>query len=98
MIAPAFSDMNKDLNVHNSAETTMMLSFFVLAYAIGPLLFGPLSELYGRRWVLQIRNLIFLVFNLACGFAKTGPQMIVLRFFSGLGGCAPLTTGAGLLR
>lgn len=49
----------------------------VLAYAFGPLFLGPLSELYGRVPVLQLANLIFLVFNLACGFAQTGTQMIV---------------------
>lgn len=49
----------------------------VLAYAFGPLFLGPLSELYGRVPVLQLANLFFLVFNLVCGFAQTGTQLIV---------------------
>lgn len=38
----------------------MSLSIFVLAYALGPLIWGPLSELHGRLLVLQISNIWFL--------------------------------------
>lgn len=67
-----------------------MLSVFVLAYAVGPLFLGPLSEIYGRVIVLQLSNLFFLVFNIGCAVSQTKVQMIVCRFFAGLGGSAPL--------
>lgn len=97
MVAPALAAMSRDLGVHQEVETSLMLSIFVLAYAVGPLLFGPLSEMYGRVPVLQLANLFYLIFNLACGFAQTGAQMLVFRFLSGLGGSAPLATGGGVL-
>lgn len=56
-----------------------------------------MSELYGRIVVLQVTNLVFLFFNLGCGFAKTKAQIIVFRFFAGLGGSAPLAIGGGVL-
>lgn len=74
-----------------------MLSIFVLAYAIGPLFLGPLSEIYGRVIVLQLSNLFFLAFNIGCGFAQTKDQLIAFRFLSGLGGSAPLALGGGVL-
>ena len=52
-------------------------------------LWGPLSEVYGRVKVLKGANLIFLVFNTACGFAQTKQQMMAFRFVSGIGGSAP---------
>jgi multidrug resistance protein len=97
MVAPALEDIGRDLNVHDSALRALILSIFLLAYALGPLIVGPLSELYGRVPVLQLSNLFFLVFNLGCGFARTGPQMMVCRFFAGLGGSAPLSIGGGVL-
>ena len=97
MVAPALPQMNQDLGVSNMVESQMMLSIFLLAYAIGPLFLGPLSELYGRVPVLQLANLIFLVFNLVCGFAQNGAQMLVFRFFAGIGGSAPLAIGGGIL-
>ena len=47
---------------------------------------GPLSEIYGRVAVLQLANLFYLAFNIACSFAQSSSQMIVCRFFAGLGG------------
>lgn len=97
MVAPALGHMAQDLGITNTVVESMTLSIFLLAYAIGPLMLGPLSEIYGRVIVLQTSNLLYLVFNLACGFAQTPAQMIVFRFFSGLGGSAPLAIGGGVL-
>jgi multidrug resistance protein len=97
MVAPALGIMKTDLGIAGDFEAAMILSIFVLSYAIGPLIFGPLSEVYGRVRVLQYSNLIYLIFNFVCGFAKNGPQMLAFRFFSGLGGSALLALGGGIL-
>jgi multidrug resistance protein len=97
MVAPALQTMSRDLGIKTEIESAMILSIFVLAYAIGPLFLGPLSEIYGRVIVLQLSNLFYLVWNLACGFARTGPEMLVFRFLSGLGGSAPLAIGGAVL-
>lgn len=97
MVAPALGSMARDLHVTSEVETQLMLSIFVLAYAIGPLFFGPLSEMYGRVPLLQLGNLFYFVWNLACGFARSGPEMLAFRFLSGLGGSAPLAIGGGVL-
>src|SRR5450432_2751837 len=97
MVAPALTSLAKEFNISNSVELTLTLSIFVLAYAIGPLFLGPLSEMYGRVIVLQLNNLFYLCFNLGCGFAKTKGQTIAFRFLSGLGGSAPLAIGGGVL-
>lgn len=75
----------------------MSLSIFVLGYAIGPLILSPISEVFGRKWVLQCGNLWFLVFNIGCIFASSTPQLLVLRLFAGIGGGAPLGIGGGIL-
>jgi multidrug resistance protein len=69
----------------------------VLGFAFGPLVLAPLSELYGRAWILQLSNLGYIVFNFACGFAKTKEQLIIFRLLAGLGGSAPLTLGSGVI-
>lgn len=93
MVAPALSTIAAEFNVDDEIVSQLMLSIFILAYAIGPLIMGPLSEIYGRVIVLQLANLFYLVFNIACGVSQTKVQMIVCRFFSGLGGSAPLAVG-----
>lgn len=97
MIAPCLDIMAKDFGVTNQVEKIMMLSIFMLAFAIGPLVFGPLSEIYGRIRVLQATNVLYLIFNLACGFAQNSAQMMAFRFLAGLGGSAAPTIGTGVL-
>ncbi|KAI7783945.1 major facilitator superfamily transporter [Diaporthe eres] len=97
MTAPALGSIASELNITNEFEKQLSLSIFVLAYAIGPLLLGPLSELYGRVIVLQLANLFYLFFNLGCGLCHTKVQLIVFRFLAGFGGSAPLAIGGGVL-
>jgi multidrug resistance protein len=97
MIAPALQKVADDLNTNTRLEAELAMSVFVLGFAIGPLLLGPLSELFGRRTVLQLSNIFFFIFNLAGGFSTSSAQMIAFRFLSGLGGSAPLGIGGGVL-
>ncbi|KAI0090531.1 MFS polyamine transporter [Irpex rosettiformis] len=97
MVAPAAFQIAADLNITQSVEVSMTISIFVLAYAVGPLFLGPLSEIYGRVIVLQLANATFLAFNLGCGFAQNKSQFMAFRFMAGLGGSAPLSVGGGVL-
>ncbi|RDB16595.1 Efflux pump vrtL [Hypsizygus marmoreus] len=97
MVAPATAQVAVDFGVTDTVIIAMMTSIFVLAYAIGPLFLGPMSEIYGRSRVIQLSNVFYLVWNLACGFAQTKGQFIAFRFLAGLGGSAPLSIGGGVL-
>ena len=97
MVSPSIQAISQEFNITNEVLQQMLLSTFILAYAVGPLFIGPLSEIYGRVHVLQIANLLFLVFNTACGGCTSGGQMIAFRFLAGLGGSAPLAIGGGVL-
>jgi hypothetical protein len=97
MAAPALTLLGADLHMQSEVEVKMALSIFVLAYAIGPLFFGPLSEVYGRSKVVLLSNFWFLAWNLGCGFAQNSAEMFIFRFLAGIGGSAPLAIGAGTL-
>lgn len=93
MISPALPSISREFGITSEVEASLTLSIFVLAYAIGPLFLGPLSEVYGRVIVLQLSNLFYLAWNLGCGFAQSSGQLMAFRFLSGLGGSAPLAIG-----
>ncbi|KAG1727551.1 MFS polyamine transporter [Suillus paluster] len=97
MIAPATGQVASTFGIDNDAINALTTSIFVLAYAFGPLFVGPMSEIYGRSRVLQLSNLWYLAWNLACGFAQTESQLLAFRFLAGLGGSAPLSIGGGVL-
>jgi len=97
MVGPGLATIALDFGISNQVVVQMNLSVFVLAYAIGPLVLGPLSELYGRVPVLQLANLEYLIFNAACGAARNEKEMIAFRFLAGIGGSALGTLGGGIL-
>ncbi|KAF2104946.1 MFS general substrate transporter [Rhizodiscina lignyota] len=97
MVAPALGVISRDFGITSEIEAQLTLSIFVLAYAIGPLFLGPLSEIYGRTRVLQLSNLFYFAWNTGCGFAQDKGQLIAFRFLAGLGGSAPLAIGGGIL-
>ncbi|KAG7441627.1 MFS general substrate transporter [Guyanagaster necrorhizus] len=96
--SPALPIISDALDIpHDSILQNMSLSIFVLAYALGPLIWGPMSELCGRLVVLQVSNIWFLVFNTICSIAKTPTQMLIFRFLAGFGGAAPQSVGGGVV-
>jgi MFS family permease len=84
IMAPALSTIASDLHM-SSTESVMALSIYLLATAFGPLIIGPLSEVYGRSKVLHASNVWFLVWNIACGFARSKEVLIASRFLAGFG-------------
>jgi hypothetical protein len=60
IMAPALSLISQELN-KSSTESAMALSIYLLATAIGHLMIGALSEVYGRKPMLHASNIWFLV-------------------------------------
>jgi MFS family permease len=96
IMAPALSTIAHELHM-SSIESVMALSIYLLATAFGPLVIGPLSEVYGRSKVLHASNVWFLVWNIVCGFAKTKEVLIAARFLAGFGASSIYALAGGVL-
>lgn len=97
MVAPSSLQIAEEFNITSGALINMITSIFVLAYAFGPLILGPLSEIFGRKKVSLMANIVYLAFNLGCGFANNTSQLIAFRFLSGVGGSVPFSVSVGVL-
>ncbi|KAI1299716.1 major facilitator superfamily domain-containing protein [Xylaria venustula] len=73
------------------------LSAFILGFAVGPVIWGPLSELYGRRNVFLCTYLAFTLFTVGCSLAPTIQGLVIMRFLAGAFGSSPLTIAGGIL-
>lgn len=69
---------------------TLGTSLFVFGFASGPIIWGPLSELYGRKTVIVPSLFGFMCFSYAVGAAKDIQTIMICRFFAGFVGAAPL--------
>ncbi|KAL5358269.1 major facilitator superfamily domain-containing protein [Aspergillus floccosus] len=93
----AHNAMAGDFNIP-SDDLRMVLptSLYMAGFAIGPLIFGPLSESVGRKPVLITTFAMYLIFTMACALAPNFPALVVFRFLCGLGGSAPNAVLGGL--
>nr|GAT59330.1 predicted protein [Mycena chlorophos] len=97
IMAPGLPEIASKYGITNETIIAMTLSVFLISFAIGPLFLAPVSEMYGRRWVLNICNLISIGFNLGCAFAPNTGALLAFRFLVGFSGSAPIACGGGVI-
>ncbi|KAK8062623.1 major facilitator superfamily domain-containing protein [Apiospora hydei] len=68
-----------DLGEKSATMVTATVSIYLLGYVIGPLFLAPLSEIYGRKIVLDASNLFFVVWQIGCAMAPNTATLIVAR-------------------
>jgi multidrug resistance protein len=76
---------------------TLGLSFFVLGFAVGPLFWAPLSELFGRQLLFTGTFAAYTVLNVGCAVSQNIQTLIILRFFASSFGSSPLTNAGGVI-
>ncbi|KAL9088164.1 MAG: hypothetical protein Q9165_006291 [Trypethelium subeluteriae] len=75
---------------------TLGTSLFVLGYAFGPIIWAPVSELYGRRVPIILGAFGFGIFNITVAVSKDIQTLMLGRFFGGLFGSCPLAVVAAV--
>lgn len=83
MYVPAFPQMSADLHT-SSAAIQLTMTAFLTGLVLGQLLFGPLSDSWGRRKLLLAGILGFFVLSIACAFAPTIGILLFARFLQGM--------------
>ena len=87
MSLSAVTPMALDLHVTPGA-IGLSLSAFMVSFAISPLVYGPLSDRFGRRPIALVACVIYVIGGLGCIFAQNLPLLLAWRFVQGLGGGA----------
>jgi DHA1 family bicyclomycin/chloramphenicol resistance-like MFS transporter len=84
---PSLPAIAADLGASVS-QTQFTLTVFLLGYAIAHLVYGPLSDRYGRRPVLLGGLALFAAASIACGLAPDVELLIAARLAQAIGACA----------
>ncbi|KAF7197973.1 Cercosporin MFS transporter CTB4, partial [Pseudocercospora fuligena] len=84
---------------HVKVETMVFggTSLFMIGFALGPIIFGPLSERYGRKQPLMAGYIAFAGWQLAAFNAQSLTSIFVCRFMQGVFGAAPSAILSGTL-
>lgn len=97
MYLPALPAIQTELAV-TAAQVQLTLVAFLIGLATGTLIYGPLSDRYGRRPVLLSGLLLYVITCLACTLSSALGELILLRFLNAVGGAAGMVLGRVIIR
>ncbi|KAN0080431.1 Major facilitator superfamily domain containing protein [Tylopilus felleus] len=92
----AFTEAGSAQTFHVSHEVTILsISLYVSGLGAGPLLVGPLSEVYGRNIIYQVSYILFFIFTFPVAFAPNIGVFLFFRLITGFCGAAFLSVAGG---
>ncbi|HEY0051943.1 MAG TPA: multidrug effflux MFS transporter, partial [Caulobacteraceae bacterium] len=97
MYLPALPQIARDLGSTAAAAQVTVAAFFV-GLAVGQLIYGPMTDRFGRRGPLLAGIGLYLAASLACALAPTMEALIAARIVQALGGCAGVVVARAVVR
>ena len=97
-VLPALPDIGTYLNVTDTTDNPKLITSIFLGLGIGQLLFGPLSDSFGRKPIVYIGFIVFLIASVICATTKSFEIMLLGRVLQGVGLASPRTMCIAMVR
>lgn len=88
MMLPALDDIAGDLGVLHANDQQFVIGIYLTGFGVAQLLYGPLSDRFGRKLVIQAALAFFILTSLICTLTPTFELLLVARFFQGAAAAA----------
>ena len=97
MYLPALPSIGQSLGASMSAVQASLMAFFV-SLGIGQIIYGPVSDMLGRKVPLYFGMVLFAVGSIGCALAPDIHTLVILRFIQGLGASAGMVIPRAVVR
>ena len=94
---PALPELARDL-ASETATAQLSLTAGLLGLGAGQLLFGPLSDKFGRFRLLQLSLVLLFIASVGCAVAQDIHQLLLARLFQGLAGAGGAVLSRAIAR
>ncbi|KAI0322106.1 MFS polyamine transporter [Amylostereum chailletii] len=96
--APSSASLAIMAEFDTSKEVSYLItSVFLFGYVLGPMFWGPGSEIVGRKPIFRFTMALYTIFHLGQALAQNIETLLITRFLSGFFACAPLTNSGGVI-
>lgn len=97
MYLPALPSIKDSL--HTDVDTAQMsLMAFFISLGVGQLIYGPVSDMLGRKTPIYFGLVVFALGSIGCALAPDIHTLIAFRFLQGLGACAGMVIPRAIVR
>src|ERR1700730_10696899 len=97
MSLPSLTETGEALGV-SPAQAGLMMSLFMIGFAVAPLFYGPASDRYGRKPVVVFACMLFIIAGIGCALARSLPTLLMWRVVQGTGAGASMTIALAMIR
>lgn len=99
MLAPSVPQVLAEFRPLGGSKSlgSFSVTVYILGFCVGPLLLGPLTDLYGRIVIYRLSIVGFILFTVSCALSPSLEALITFRFFAGCFGGAPMAIGGAVI-
>lgn len=97
-VLPALDIIGLSVGVTSPIETQQLIIMIFLGLGVGPLIFGPISDSFGRKPVVYMGFALFILASFICIYAQRFDVMIAGRILQGVALSAPRTISIAMVR
>jgi DHA1 family bicyclomycin/chloramphenicol resistance-like MFS transporter len=97
MYLPSLPDIARQLGA-SSAQVQLTISAYLIGFAAGQIIYGPVSDRHGRKPVLIGAIALYCAASLACALSTSIEMLIVARAFQALGGSGGIVLTRAIVR
>ncbi|MCJ7716953.1 MAG: multidrug effflux MFS transporter [Anaerolineales bacterium] len=97
-LLPALPDISASLGVTNINDNQLLITMIFLGIGCGQLVFGPLSDSFGRKPIVYSGFILFIIASIICLTTRSFEIMLLGRVLQGMGIAAPRTMSISMIR
>ncbi|WP_105419461.1 multidrug effflux MFS transporter [Neorhizobium sp. T25_27] len=97
MYLPALPTISVNLNADSHEVQASLISFFV-AMAVSQIVYGPVSDMFGRKKPLYVGLALYAIGAVGCALSPSIEWLIAFRFLQGMGACAGVVISRAIVR
>ena len=97
MYLPALPSIGQSLGASMHAVQWSLMAFFI-SVGVGQIVYGPLSDMFGRKLPLYVGITLFGLASVGCALAQDVQTLIAFRFLQGVGACAGMVIPRAVVR
>jgi DHA1 family bicyclomycin/chloramphenicol resistance-like MFS transporter len=98
IMLPGLPQIGDALGLPGANDRQLIITFYLVGFAVGQLFFGPLSDRFGRKKPLYAGLVIFALGSVLAAFANGAAMMFAARALQGVGAAAPRVIAIAIVR
>jgi len=95
---PALPHIGRSLGISNENHQQWVIAVYVFGFGLAQIVYGPLSDRFGRKPVLVPSMILFACLSILAGFAWSFPLLLVARLLQGIAGASSRVLTISIVR